>query len=201
VSGVPIAWYAARAFGLAAFGLLTLGVWLGLAMSTRLLGGRRQAALLAWHDTLAWLGLAAVSLHVAALLADPVVHFDLLAVLVPGASAWHPAAVAAGVVAAWLALALAVSFPLRRRIGRKTWRRLHYASFADFALALVHALTAGTDLAGGGGPILAVLAAGPVVWLTLARILIGRRSGRRRGHPALQRPAAAPRAGSPVARG
>jgi hypothetical protein len=56
VSGVPLAWYAARGFGLAAFGLLTLGVWLGLAMSTRLLGGRRQAMLLAWHDTLAWMG-------------------------------------------------------------------------------------------------------------------------------------------------
>jgi DMSO/TMAO reductase YedYZ heme-binding membrane subunit len=184
MSGAPLAWYAARAAGLAAFGLLTLGVWLGLAMSTRLLGGRRQATLLAWHDALAWMGLSALSLHVAALLVDPVVRFDLPAVLLPGASTWHPAAVAAGIVAGWLALALAVSFRFRRRIGRRAWRRLHYASFAAFGLALVHALTAGTDLAGSGGPILALLAAGPVLWLTLARVLLGRRTGRGRAQPA-----------------
>ena len=175
---MPIAWYAARIFGLTAFALLTLGVWLGLAMSTRLLGGRRQASLLAWHDTLAWMGLSALSLHVATLLADPVVHFGLPAVLVPGASSWHPAAVAAGVVAGWLSLALTLSFRFRKRLGRTTWRRLHYASFAAFGLAMAHALSAGTDLAGGSGLILAVLAGGPVAWLTLARILLGPRRGR-----------------------
>ena len=188
MSGMPLAWYGARAFGLAAFGLLTLGVWLGLAMSTRLLGGRRQATLLAWHDTLAWLGLSALALHVACLLADPVVHFGLPSVLLPGASSWHPAAVAAGVVAAWLSLALAVSFRLRQRIGRRAWRRLHYASFAAFGLALAHAVTAGTDVAGAGGPILVILAGGPVLWLTLARILLGRRSGRTKAEAALGRP-------------
>jgi DMSO/TMAO reductase YedYZ heme-binding membrane subunit len=126
-----------------------------------------------------------------------VVRFDLPAVLVPGASSWHPPAVAAGVVAAWLALALAVSFRLRRRIGRRAWRRLHYASFAAFALALVHALAAGTDLAGAGGPILAVVAGGPVLWLTLARVLLGRRTGRRRS--ALRGSEIAPEMRSPVA--
>ncbi len=170
----PVAWYVARAAGLVAFGVLTLSVWLGLAMSTRLLGPRRQKALFGWHQTLAWTGLSMLVLHAGALLFDPTLHFGLASVLAPFASAWRPAAVAAGVVAGWLMLVLASSFRLRKRIGQRGWRRLHYASFAAFALALGHALTTGTDLRGVGGPILAAVAAGPVIWLGLARVLMPR---------------------------
>ena len=109
------------------------------------------------------------------------IHFGPAAVLVPFAAPWRPVAVAAGVIAGWLALMLAVSFRLRRYIGQRVWRRLHYASFAAFVLALVHALTSGTDLAGVGGPMLALAAGLPVLWLTLVRILL----------PAHRRPAAA----------
>jgi len=170
----PVAWYVARAAGLVAFALLTLSVWLGLAMSTRLLGPRRQKVLFPWHQTLAWTGLSMVALHVGALLLDPTLHFGIASVLAPFASAWRPAAVAAGVVAGWPTLVLALSFRMRKRIGQKGWRRLHYASFAAFALALGHALAAGTDLKGIGGPLLVAVAGGPVIWLGLARILMPR---------------------------
>ena len=173
-AGLPVAWLVARAAGLVAFGILTLSTWLGLGMSTRLLGARFQSRLLGWHRTLAWTGLGMVGLHVGALLADPVMGFGLPAVLIPFAAPWRPAAVAAGVVAGWLMLMLTVSFRMRKRIGQRGWRRLHYASFAAFVLALGHALAAGTDLAGLGGPIVAAVAGGPVLWLTLVRILTPR---------------------------
>jgi hypothetical protein len=192
LAGVPVAWLVARAAGLVAFGILTLTTWLGLAMSTNLLGQRRKAALVGWHGTLAWLGLAMLGLHVGALLLDPVVRFGLQAVLIPFAAPWRPVAVAAGVVAGWLALALTVSFRLRKRLGYRGWRRLHYASFAAFALALGHALSAGTDLAGIGGPLLALLAGGPVLFLSLARILLPRTGPRRPAAPAARRPAGDP---------
>ena len=177
----PVAWYVARAAGLVAFGFLTLSVWLGLAMSTRLLGNTRQKLLFGWHQTLAWTGLSMLALHVGALLFDPTLHFGLASVLVPFASPWRPGAVAAGVVAGWLMLMLAVSFRMRKRIGQKGWRRLHYASFASFFLALGHGLTSGTDLQAGSGPVVAALAAGPVVWLTIYRILMPRATGKERG--------------------
>lgn len=172
--GVPIAWLVARSAGLVAFGLLTLSVWLGLAMSTRLLGPKRQKRLLGLHRTLAWTGLSMVGLHVSAILLDPVLHFGVLGVLVPGGATWRPGAVALGVVAGWLSLALAASFNARRWIGQKGWRRLHYASFAAFWLALGHALYTGTDLKGFGGATTAILAAGPVLWLTFYRLLVPR---------------------------
>jgi hypothetical protein len=171
MTAVPVAWLVARSAGLVAFGLLTLSVWLGLAMSTRLLPPKRTKPLLALHRTLAWTGLSMAGLHVGAVLLDPVLHFGALAAIVPGAATWRPSAVALGVVSGWLTLALAASFNARRWIGQKGWRRLHYASFAAFWLALGHALLTGTDLKGFGGPFTAMLAAGPVLWLTFYRLL------------------------------
>jgi methionine sulfoxide reductase heme-binding subunit len=170
-AAVPVAWLVARAAGLTALGFLTLSTWLGLAMSTRLLGPRRQKPLLAWHRTIVWTGLSLVALHATALLLDPTIHFGVGSILVPFAAPWHPGAVAAGVIAGWLTLTLAISFRLRRWIGHRGWRRLHYASFAAFALSVGHALTVGTDLHGLGGPIVAALALGPTLFLVFLRIL------------------------------
>ena len=169
---LPIAWFVARAAGLTAFGLLTLSVWLGLAMSTRLLGPKRQKSLMGLHRSLAWAGLWMIALHAGALLFDPTLHFGILAVLVPFTAPWLAVPVAAGVVAGWLALALAASFRFRKWIGQKGWRRLHYASFGAFALSLSHALLVGTDLHGLNGPVLALLAGAPVLWLSFYRLLV-----------------------------
>jgi hypothetical protein len=170
-TGVPVAWLVARSAGLVAFGLLTLSVWLGLAMSTRLLGPKRQRMLLPLHRTLAWTSLSMLVLHGGALLFDPTLHFGVTSILLPGFAPWRPAWVALGVVAGWLTLALAASFNARRWFGQKGWRRLHYATFGAFWLTLAHALLVGTDLRGFGGPLTVLLAAGPVVWLSFYRLL------------------------------
>ena len=161
-AGVPTFWLLARASGLVAFGLLTLSVWLGLAMSTRLLGPGRQKALFGWHRPLVWTALWIVLLHAVSVMLDPVLHFGLPAVLVPLAAPWKPIGIAAGVTAGWLTLVLALSFRAKRWIGHRGWRVLHFASFAAFFLFLGHALAVGTDLKGLTGPVVVALAAGPV---------------------------------------
>lgn len=183
---LPVAWIVARSAGLVAFALLTLSTWLGLAMSTRILGARRQKSLLGWHRTLVWTGLSMLVLHAGALLLDRVLHFGLAAVLVPFAAPWHAGAVAMGVVAGWLSLMLALSFRARRRIGQRAWRMLHYASFAAFGLALFHAISAGTDLVGVRGQLVAAVALAPVLWLGFLRILEPRRPARRTPTPTPQ---------------
>jgi hypothetical protein len=162
-ASVPVAWLVARAAGLVAFGIFTVSVTLGLAFSTRLLGTRRGKMLLGWHQTLMWTGLAMVCLHGIALALDPVMRFGFVGVLVPGVAPWRPVPVAAGIVA---------SFHVRRRIGQRRWRQMHYASFAAFAIGLYHALNVGTDLTGTRGLIFAGVIAAPVVWLVYARILL-----------------------------
>ncbi len=190
-AGVPVAWLIARAAGLVAFGLLTLSVWLGLSISTRLLPPRHMKSLVAWHQTLVWTAVGMFGLHGLALLLDPTLHFGFRAVLVPGTAPWRPLAVSAGVVTGWLMLLLALSFRYRRRIGQKNWRRFHYAAFAAFFLGLGHGLTVGSDLRGGMGLVAATLALGPVLWLTFFRILSPQRVARpTRTHPPT--PAVAP---------
>ncbi len=179
-TAVPVAWLVARAAGLTALALFSCSVWLGLAMSVRLFPPRYQKRVMGWHQTLMWCGLGAVALHGTALLLDPVMHFSVLVVLVPGLAPWRPIAVAAGVVAAWLMLTLAASFHLRKRITQRRWRLLHYLGFAAFAFALGHGLTAGTDLRATTGLLVAGGLALPVVWLVYARILIPRGQAARR---------------------
>lgn len=187
-SGMPVAWLVARAAGLVAFGLLTISVALGLALSTRVLGNRRGKMLMGWHQTLMWTGLSMLVLHGTALLLDPTLHFGFSAVLVPGSAPWRPVSVAAGIVTGWLMLALAASFHVRRRISQRRWRLLHYAGFAAFFLGLGHALATGTDLTGTRGMIFGAAASAPVLWLTFARILMPRAPAR----PAPPRPAPRP---------
>ena len=117
-AAVPVAWLVARAAGLVALALLTISVTLGLTLSTKLLGGRRGKMLLGWHQTIMWTAVAMLGLHGAALAVDPVMRFGLVGVLVPGVAPWRPVPVAAGIVTGWLMLTLALSFRVRRRIGR-----------------------------------------------------------------------------------
>lgn len=142
----PTFWLLARTSGLTAYVLLTLSVLAGLVLKSRPFGKALRAATVAdVHRFLAMLGLGAVALHGAALVLDTTVHVSPLALVVPGLVSYRPVWTAAGVLAAELMIVIYASFALRRRIGVKNWRRLHYATFGLFALATVHGLAAGTD--------------------------------------------------------
>ncbi len=113
-------------------------------------------------------------LHVGALLFDPVLHFDAAV----GARSRH-GELEAGQRRDGSRRGLGEprarpSFNARKWIGQKGWRRLHFASFGAFWLALGHALLTGTDLKGFGGPVTVVLAAGPVLTLSFYRLLTPR---------------------------
>ena len=139
-------WYMARAGGLLSWGLLAAAVLWGLALRSRILGSRpRPAWLLDLHRYLAGVAVVFVGVHVGAILLDGYVHFDLVQVLIPFTSTWHPGAVAWGIVALYLLLAVELTSLLRAHLSRRVWRRVHYLSFPLFVFATVHALTAGTD--------------------------------------------------------
>jgi len=139
-------WYVARAGGLVSWGLLAAAVIWGLALRSRILGSRpRPAWLLDLHRYLAGVAVIFVGVHVGAILLDGYVHFDLVQVLIPFTSTWHAGAVAWGIVAGYLLLAVELTSLARARLSRTLWRRVHYLSFPLFVFATIHALTAGTD--------------------------------------------------------
>jgi predicted ferric reductase len=139
-------WLASRAGGLTAYVALSLAMIAGLLLSTGLgdaLLSRARAVEV--HRFLSTASLVLVAGHALALLGDGVVRFDALDLLVPFASRYRPVAVGLGTIAAYAAVVVHASFSLQRRLGHRTWRALHYASFALYALATVHGVTAGSD--------------------------------------------------------
>jgi methionine sulfoxide reductase heme-binding subunit len=142
----PTFWLLARASGLTAYVLLTSSVVAGLTVKAKPLGRRIKAAVATdVHRFLALLGLGAIAVHGLALMLDRTVRMPLAGLLVPGLSPYRPLAVGIGVLAAELMVLIYASFSLRRRIGVRNWRRLHYLTFGVFAAATVHGLAAGTD--------------------------------------------------------
>ena len=139
-------WYVARSAGLVAWVLLALSVALGVLRASRFTGKRPSAAwLLSIHRYLGGLASIFVAVHVLGIVSDNYVHFGLADVLVPLASSWHPAAVAWGIVAMWLLVAVELTSLARTTLPRSVWRWVHMSSYPLFLLASVHMVSAGTD--------------------------------------------------------
>lgn len=146
--GTPVFWYLARATGFTAYLLLFLDVWLGLLLWRKDLDTRiARWRLFDLHQFTGMLGTGFLLVHVASLLADPFIGYTLPELLVPFASPYRPLPTALGVVGFYLFLLVAFSFSVRRRIGHRVWRGLHYFSFVVWLLALAHGVFAGTDTA------------------------------------------------------
>jgi DMSO/TMAO reductase YedYZ heme-binding membrane subunit len=142
-----VAWYTARAAGLVAWGLLLASVVWGLLLATRVLGRRPSPAwILSLHRFLGGLTLAFVGVHVGAILVDSYTDFGVVNVLVPFTGTWHPLAVAWGIVAMYLLVAVEITSLVRDRLSANVWRAVHLLSYFLFATATIHMLTAGTDL-------------------------------------------------------
>lgn len=170
--GTTSFWYLSRASGFVAYFLLWGSVVWGLLLSTGI--GRawmRPPQILDAHQFLSTLGVGFASFHGLVLMGDQYIRFPLRAVVVPFAASYEPLLVACGQIAIWLSVLLIASFHVRRWIGGRAWRRLHYASFAAFWLAFVHGLVTGTDTATVWAACLYLATAGSVLVLSLHRIL------------------------------
>ncbi|HLY93270.1 MAG TPA: ferric reductase-like transmembrane domain-containing protein [Gaiellaceae bacterium] len=168
----PTFWLLARASGITAYVLLTGSVLAGLDVKSKPFGRALKAATVTdVHRFLALLGLGMIALHGVALTLDQTVRMPLCALFVPFASSYRPTAVAFGVLAAELAGLIVLSWSLRKRIGMRNWRRLHFATFLVFVMGTVHGLTAGTDTSRPWAAALYLGAVGSVAFATAWRVL------------------------------
>jgi methionine sulfoxide reductase heme-binding subunit len=182
-------WYVARATGLVAWALLSGSVLTGLLLSTRLAPGRPPPAWrLDLHRFLGGLALVSTALHLGALVADDHVTFGVLEIVVPFASPWRPGAVALGVLALFVLVAVELTSLAMKRLPRRAWRAVHGTSFLAFWLATFHLLTAGHDATHPATRLACTLVVVAVVFLTLVRLLSPKAGARRRVRP--DRPAA-----------
>lgn len=180
-------WLVSRAAGVTAFALASGSVILGLSMAGKL--ARRPGVARRWrsvHEHLAVGTLVAAGIHGLALLGDRWMHPSLTDILVPFQLSYRPLATGLGIVAAYGLAVLGLTFYARRSFGPRLWRKAHRFTIVFWALAAVHALTAGSDastlwmrvILGGSSAAIAVLFA--------ARVLGARRRPARRPTPAIE---------------
>jgi predicted ferric reductase len=143
----PGLWYATRATGLVTLLLLTASVFLGVLTAGRFASEKWPRFLtMGLHRNLSLVVLIFLALHVGTTVIDTYTSIPLTAAFIPFASSYKGGVwLSLGAVALDLLLALVVTSLVRMRIGHRAWRRLHWAAYACWPIALTHGLGIGTD--------------------------------------------------------
>ncbi len=170
----PYLWYTTRATGLVALVLLTAVVSLGTLVANRVGGttvGRFELNEL--HRTVSVIAMAFLAVHIVTTVVDSFVSTGLISAFIPFTSSYRRLAVALGTVAFDFMVAVWVSSLLKARIANRSWRYIHWLSWLAYAIAVVHALLAGTDARHGVGLVVVVasvaVVAGAAAWRYAAR--------------------------------
>ena len=168
-------WYVDRGAGFTALVLLSVSMLLGLLLGMGVAGRWWPRYVTAEvHRFATLVALVFVAIHGTAVLLDPYTGFSFRDVTVPFASAYHPVAMAAGIVGAYLVAAVWLSVKVRRRIGYRMWRSLHRLAFAGFALGVLHTVLIGTDAGTAWGVAVTGVCVAAVAGLTAYRVLRSR---------------------------
>jgi predicted ferric reductase len=167
-------WYLSRASAMVAYGLLWLSMALGLIITNKMArvwpGGPIAFDL---HQFASLIGLAFALFHALILLGDKYINYDLAQVLVPfNSSGYRPVWVGLGQIGFYLLTIVGLSFYVRKRLGNRSWRLIHYLSFLTFALALLHGIFAGSDSTIVGIQLFYWVTGASLLFLLVYRILI-----------------------------
>ena len=179
-NSASLPWLFERLFAFLAYLAVTGSVVYGLLLSTKLLDAIAHRPIsFSLHQDLAAFGLGLAGIHGILLGLDRTVPFSLAQILVPGMSPHAPLAVGLGQVALYLMVIVTASFYVRRHIGQRAWRTLHYLTFLAFLGATAHGIASGTDSGAGWAQALYIGSAVTVGFLLTYRIVVsvaGRRS-------------------------
>ncbi len=157
-SSPSVWWYATRSAGTVALVLLTASVVIGVLDWGRWQSERWPRFVIdGLHRTVSLLALAMVGVHILTTLADSFTSIGLRDAFIPFAASYGPLWLGFGTLAFDLLLAVAVTSLLRRRIGHRAWRGVHWTAYACWPLALLHGLGTGTDT--------------PVAWMLLLSLV------------------------------
>jgi sulfoxide reductase heme-binding subunit YedZ len=182
-TGLPMLWLVSRGSGLAL--LVTLSLVMVLGTVTRLGAAGRRVPAFAWeelHRTLALFCVAFLVLHVGTAILDPFVSIGWPAAVLPFTSGYRALAIGLGTLAVDLGSAVLLTSVIRRRLGYRAWRAVHWLAILAWPAAFAHSLLAGgADLRIWWVALIEVGAAAAVVTAFSARLIQASRS--RPGYP------------------
>jgi sulfoxide reductase heme-binding subunit YedZ len=167
-------WYLARGTGAVALVLLTASVVIGIVGSVRVVTARwPRFAIDAVHRDVSLLVVVVLVIHIVTSVLDGFAPITLLDGVIPFVSPYRPLWLGLGTLAFDLLLAIAITSLVRRRLGYRAWRTVHWLAYASWPVAVLHGLGTGSDvkqwwmLALTVVCIVAVLAA---VWTRIAHV-------------------------------
>jgi sulfoxide reductase heme-binding subunit YedZ len=99
----------------------------------------------ALHRNVSLLALALLAVHIASSVIDSFAPIRLVDAFLPFVSAYRPVWLGLGALAFDLLLAVLITSALRRYLGHRTWRMVHWLAYVSWPVAVVHGLTTGTD--------------------------------------------------------
>ena len=139
-------WAFGRVSGVISLLLFTVTVLLGiLTRSGRPLLRVPRFSVTLVHRNLALLATVFLGLHVGTLILDSYAKLNLGDVVVPFMGSFRPFWQGLGTVAFDLLVAVAATSLLRHRVGQRTFRAVHWFSYAMWPIALAHAIGNGTN--------------------------------------------------------
>jgi predicted ferric reductase len=166
-------WYLSRATAFVSLSILWISMALGLGITNkmaRLWPGAPAA--FAIHEYVSLLGLAFALFHGLILLGDHYINFTVAQVFTPFSTVdYRPTWVGIGQLSFYIWLFVALSFYVRSAIGQKTWRVIHYLSFAMYIMGLVHGLFSGTDSTANWAQWYYWISGGSLLFLLVYRIV------------------------------
>ena len=165
-------WYLSRGSGLVAYGLLWFSMALGTLITNKMArlwpGGPAAFDL---HEYASLLGMVFAIFHGLILLGDHFINFQPVQILLPfSTTSYRPLWVGVGQLAFYLLVIVNLSFYVRKAIGSRTWRTIHYLSYLTFGMALVHGVLSGSDSSAGWAVWMYWLSAASLLFLLVYRI-------------------------------
>lgn len=129
--------------GLFAIWLLTANIIMGLLLSVRYnpltRWPHRRINYFTLHNWTGYIALALAVMHAVVLPLSATAHWSWLQVFWPAGTSQASLNIVGAVSLYLLAIVVLTSY-IRRRIGRKTWKAVHYAGYASAALFYLHGL-------------------------------------------------------------
>jgi methionine sulfoxide reductase heme-binding subunit len=140
-------WYLMRATGVTSLVLLSAVLVLGIGTVRRWRAPNAPAFVTAAvHRSISLLSVVFIGVHVVTAMLDPYAAVSVTATVVPFVGSGRPLWVGLGALALDLVVALIVTSLLRRHLGVRAWRSVHWLAYLCWPVAAAHAIGMGSDV-------------------------------------------------------
>jgi methionine sulfoxide reductase heme-binding subunit len=146
-AGPSAYWFLARGTGIVSLLLLTASVILGVLGSLRFAAAPRwpRFAVDSLHRDVSLLVMLLLAVHIITSVLDSFAPIRLIDAVIPFTSSYRPLWLGLGALSFDILIALVVTSLVRRRLGYRAWRAVHWLAYASWPVAVLHGLGTGSD--------------------------------------------------------